>query len=77
MTIAIRYFEEFDIPFSPVAIFQNQEEINRTVLARFSDVCEKQFPSIQSAKDRFNKFLIPYGMNGVTGIDGVHAANSL
>jgi len=73
-TIAIRYFEEFDIPFSPVAIFQNQEEINRKVLARFSDVCEKQFPSIQSAKDRFNRFLIPYGMNGVIGTDEVHAA---
>jgi hypothetical protein len=62
-TIEMRYFENLDISFSPVAIFQNQEEINRKVLARFSDVCEKQFPSIQSAKERFNKFLTPYGLN--------------
>ena len=62
-TIAILHFEKFDIPFSPVVIFQNQEQIGRKVLARLSDVCEKQFSSIQSTKDRFNKFLVPYGLN--------------
>ena len=56
-TIAILQFEKFGINFSAAAIFENQEEINRKVLARFSDVCEKQFSSLQAARDRFDKYL--------------------
>jgi len=56
-TIAILQFEKFGITFSAAAIFENQEEINRKVLARFSDICEKQFSSLQSAKERFEKYL--------------------
>jgi len=44
------------VPFIATAIFENQEEINRRVLACFSDVCEKQFPSLQSAKERFEPY---------------------
>ncbi len=55
-TIAILQFEKFGINFYAGAIFENQEEINRKVLARFSDVCEKQFSSLQSAKERFEKY---------------------
>ncbi len=42
--------------FVATGIFENQEEINRRVLARFSDVCDKQFPSLQSTKDRFESY---------------------
>lgn len=56
-TIAILKFEKFGVNFSAAAIFENQEEINRKVLARFSDVCEKQFSSLQSARDRFERYL--------------------
>lgn len=56
-TISILQYEKFGINFSAAAIFENQEEINRKVLARFSDVCEKQFSSLQSAKERFGKYL--------------------
>ncbi len=45
------------MPFVAGAIFENQEEINRKVLARYSDVCEKQFASLQSAKERFDTYL--------------------
>lgn len=57
VTIAILQFEKFGINFTATAVFENQEEINRKVLARFSDVCEKQFSSLQSAKERFNNYL--------------------
>ncbi|MEW5937152.1 MAG: DUF1828 domain-containing protein [Candidatus Thermoplasmatota archaeon] len=56
-TIAILQFEKFGINFTAAAIFERQEEINRKVLARFSDVCEKQFSSLQSARERFEKYL--------------------
>jgi hypothetical protein len=38
-----------------VGIFENQEDVNRKVLARFSDVCEKQFSSL-SARDRIQRY---------------------
>ena len=56
-TIAILQYEKFGVNFTAAAVFENQEEINRKVLARFSDVCEKQFSSLQSAKERFDKYL--------------------
>jgi hypothetical protein len=56
-TIAILQFEKFGIKFTPAAIFERQEEINRKVLARFSDVCEKLFSSLQSARERFRIYL--------------------
>lgn len=55
-TIICLQYEKFGVPFVTTAIFENQEEINRRVLARFSDVCEKQFPSLQSAKERFEPY---------------------
>jgi hypothetical protein len=57
VTITCLQFEKFEVPFISAAVFENQEEINRRVLARFSDVCERQFPSLQSAKERFDKYL--------------------
>ena len=55
-TISILQYEKFGINFSAAAIFENQEEIHRKVLARFSDVCEKQFSSLQSARERFERY---------------------
>lgn len=59
-TITCLQYEKFNVPFVASAIFENQEDINRRVLARFSDVCEKQFPSLQSAKERFDGYLENY-----------------
>ncbi len=55
-TIAFLQFERWGLRFRSLGIFENQEEINRKVLARFSDVCEKQFSSL-APRDRIEKYL--------------------
>lgn len=50
-------YENWGIKSRTVAIFEDQETINRKVLARFSDVCEKQFSSLYLNKDRIEKYL--------------------
>jgi hypothetical protein len=56
-TIALLQFERWEIPFRSVSVFENQEEISRKVLARFSDVCGKQFSSLAANKDRIARYL--------------------
>lgn len=57
-TISLLQFEKWDIPFHSLAIFENQESINRKVLARFSNVCEKQYSNLVSNRDRIERYLI-------------------
>ena len=56
-TIALLNFERWTHDFHSVAIFEDQEEINRKVLSRFSDICEKQFSSLGANRDRIAKYL--------------------
>ena len=56
-TIALHQFEKWEIPFRSLAIFEDHESINRKVLARFSDVCEKQFSSLAPNRERITRFL--------------------
>ncbi|MCY3747796.1 MAG: DUF1828 domain-containing protein [Chloroflexi bacterium] len=56
-TISLHQFEKWGLPFRSLAIFEDQESINRKVLARFSDVCEKQFSSLTANRDRIERYL--------------------
>src|ERR1035437_3293203 len=45
-TISLLQFERWNVPHRSLGVFEDQEETNRKVLARFSDMCEKQFSSL-------------------------------
>ena len=55
--ISLLQFEQWSIPHRSLAIFEDQEDVNRKVLARFTDVCEKQFSSLGANKTRIAAYL--------------------
>lgn len=56
-TISLLQFERWNVPHRSLAVFEDQEEVNRKVLARFSDMCEKQFSSLGANRDRIGSYL--------------------
>ena len=63
-TISLLQFEKWGMPFRSLAIFEDQEAINRKVLARFSDVCEKQYSNLSTNRDRIERYLDELMSNG-------------
>lgn len=57
VTVNILQYERWRLKFRPVAVFENQEEINRKVLARFSDVVDRQFSNLFSNKERIKDYI--------------------
>lgn len=55
-TIALLQFEKWGIPHQSLGIFEDQENTNRKVLSRFTDVCQKQFSSLHGNKERIERF---------------------
>lgn len=56
-TNSLFQFERWSIPRCSTSIYEDQEEVNRKVLARLSDVCEKQFSNLGTNKDRIAAYL--------------------
>lgn len=62
-TNIIYWWEKQGEPFNVMAIYENQEEINNRIQARFSDVCGKQFSNLPTNRDRITSF-IEESLNG-------------
>ena len=56
-TMGLLQFERWELNFRAVGIFEDQEEVNRKVLARFSDVCEKQFSILTANFEQIHSYL--------------------
>ena len=66
-TIALQQFERWGIKFQALAIFEEQESIGRSVLARFSNVGGKQFSSLSGDnRDRIARYIEELLANGAT-----------
>jgi hypothetical protein len=57
-TISLLKFEQWGLHVRSLGVFEDQEEIARDVLARFTDVCERQFSNLAENRDRIAKFII-------------------
>lgn len=51
-TISLLTFEKWGLDCQSLGIFEEQESIDRRVLARFTDVCEKTFSSLAGENTR-------------------------
>lgn len=55
-TISLLQYEKWGLSHRSMGVFEDQEAINRRVLARFTDVCEKQFSSLDANLDRIQRY---------------------
>ncbi len=57
-TISLLQFERWGLSFRSLGVFEDQEQIARKPLARFTDVCERQFASLTTSQERLQRFLM-------------------
>lgn len=57
-TITIHHYERHHFDFRSMAVFEDQETISRTVLARLTDVCDRQFSNLPGNKDRILEHIL-------------------
>lgn len=57
VTIFLHQYENWGLRYRAVGIFEDQQEVNRRILARFSDVCDKTFSSLTENRERIGKYL--------------------
>ena len=62
-TVTLHRWERWGERFDSIGVFRDQTEINRQVLARFSDIAGRQFPSIEAARERFPQSVADF-LNG-------------
>ncbi|NLM21108.1 MAG: DUF1828 domain-containing protein [Peptococcaceae bacterium] len=55
-TITLHQFERWGLDFQSVGIFEDQEVISRKVLARLTDVIDRQFSSLSGNQDRLTRY---------------------
>lgn len=56
-TITLQQFKAWGRELFSTAIFEDQEKINRRVLARFSNACDKQFASLTGQEDEIVSYV--------------------
>ncbi len=61
--ITMYQFERWNVKYQSMSIFEDQESINRRVLAKFSDIGEKQFSSLLSNKQRITSYIAEHTEN--------------
>ena len=59
-TITLSQYERWGLKFDSLGIFEDQESVNRKVLARFLDICGKSFSNLSAAEERFEKTYSQY-----------------
>jgi hypothetical protein len=56
-TINLLMFEKWGIPFQSMGIYENMEGVNPKPVARFSDVVDKTYSSLEGNKNRIASYL--------------------
>jgi hypothetical protein len=56
-TIALLHFEKWGVPFASLGVFEEMEGVNHKVVARSTDVFEKQFSNLSGNRDRIVAYI--------------------